>query len=483
MPDREALAEPPGALADVYTPAEFAELQATITTPPRYSEAAIARDFADLHETRAKYVVELACWFVFDGTRWRPDNGTAVGGLLLAHLSVLANDAIDDPELGDKRSTRERFARQLASGRTLREVERLVQRDARIVLDVTALDRNEYLLNTPAGTIDLRTGVMREHRREDFITACTAVAPGRGGATFSRVLLEIACGDTALVDYLQCALGACCFAASASADHWLMFWYGPGRNGKNTLGDLVAYALGPYARTVPAATLLSDDRGMQHPTLFANLRGLRLAISSELDEGSRWSESRIKSLTGDETISARKMRQDFFEFRRTHRHLVYGNHRPLLSNPDPALAARLHLVPFNADFSGDRGDPTIPAQLREEAPALLQWLITGAVRYFEDGQVLRKCAAVEAATRDYFDAHSTFDAWLAECTRRDPDARTLAAELYKSFADWKEKRGERPASETRWGEEMRRRFTAYNSRGRGYAGVALHVPDGLNLDR
>ena len=121
-----------------------------------------------------------------------------------------------------------------------------------------------------------------------------------------------------------------------------------------------------------------------------------------------------------------------------------------VSQPNPAITQRLHLVPFNADFSGDRGDPTMPAQLREESGAILQWLIGGAVAYHEDGGTLRKCAAVEAATKGYFEAQSTFDHWLAECTTPDLDARTKAGDLYQSFAIWKETRGERPLSQTRW---------------------------------
>jgi len=442
-------------------------------TPPQYSEIAIARDFVGAHHDRIRYVHEWGKWLTFDGRCWRPDDGATTGGFLAAQITQSANAAEDDPEVSDKRGKRVQFARMLASGRTLREVERLAQRDRRAVIPASDLDRGDHLLNTPGGTVDLRTGEIRAHRREDLITRCTAVAPGPGGRRFSRFLIEVACGDTSLIDYLQRALGACCFASGIGADHWLLFWHGVGRNGKNTLGDVVAYVLGTYARTVPSATLLADERNNQHPTILANLAALRLAISSEIDEGARWSDARIKSLTGDEMIAARFMRQDFFEFRRTHRHLIYGNYRPLLAAPDKALASRLHLVPFLADFSGARGDPTVPAQLRDEAPAILRWLIEGAVRYHEDGGVLRKCAAVEDATAAYVADHSTFDTWIDECTQACPDARTPGTLLYYSFSKWKELRGEKPLSQTRWGEEMGRRFKRYNRDGRGYVGIEI----------
>src|SRR5262245_33816214 len=155
---------------------------------------------------------------------------------------------------------------------------------------------------------------MRTHRREDYITKVTRVSPRLGPKPlFDKFMWDITLGDHDLIDYHQRSLGAT--LSGATSDHWLLFWIGMGGNGKNTLGDLVGWIMGDYAKVIPTETLMSV-RSQQHPTELANLRGVRLAISSEVPEGLFWNESRIKSLTGDTMISARFMRGDFFEFPR-----------------------------------------------------------------------------------------------------------------------------------------------------------------------
>ena len=212
----------------------------------------------------------------------------------------------------------------------------------------------------------------------------------------------------------------------------------------------------------------------RHPTDLASLRGLRLAMSSEVDEGAYWNEARIKSLTGDEQISARFIAQDFFEFPRTHKHLVFGNNRPMLRVVDEAMKARLHVVPFKADFSGNAGDPQMPAKLRCEAPQILQWLIDGHEMWMESG-ALHKCSAVQAETDHYFESQSTPEMWVAEmCLTTDPDVRSASSDLYASFKLWKENRGEKPMSQSRWGEWMSIRYPKIKSHGTPtYQGISL----------
>ncbi|MCZ7565161.1 MAG: phage/plasmid primase, P4 family [Burkholderiales bacterium] len=273
-------------------------------------------------------------------------------------------------------------------------------------------------------------------------------------------------------------MGSC--LSGAPSDHWLMFWYGQGRNGKNTMGELVMEILADYARKVPAQTLMHDARGERHPTEIANLVGLRLAFSSEVSDRDCWHESRIKELTGDAMLSARFMRGDFFEFPRTHKHIVYGNYRPMLRVVDSAIVERLHLVPFSATFTADLGnrDPDMPAKLWSEAGAVLSWLLEGHAKWREDG-TLRPCAAVAEATRDYFDAQGGLDAWVSDrcdVVARDERPTMLldpAQKLYRDYSEWKESRGELPMSKTRWGEQMQRRFPKVSANGVRYRGLKL----------
>lgn len=259
-----------------------------------------------------------------------------------------------------------------------------------------------------------------------------------------------------------------------------MFWIGAGRNGKNTLGDLIDYILGDYSKVIPTETLMST-KTQAHPTEIANLRGVRLAMSSEVAEGAYWNESRIKSLTGDTTISARFMRGDFFEFPRTHKHVIYGNHRPQLRVVDDAIRARMHVVPFRATFSDELGnrDPLLPEKLRAEAPQILSWLIDGHKQWVEAGFALEPCDAVQRETKDYLDTQSTPSLWIAErCDVIENDDRPTkdlpkASVLYKDYAMFKEARGENAPSMTRWGEWMATRYQRVESNGVRYRGIRL----------
>jgi putative DNA primase/helicase len=431
------------------------------TGSPQITEDSLAVAFVDAHGHELRFDHDTDRWFVWGGVRWRMD-GTDLAFDLVRHLVRTRNT--------------ERVER-LARAKLYAAVERICRADRICAVTHELWDRDPWLLNTPGGTFDLRTGAVRTHDPRDYITKCTAVAPeSRTAPTFERFLRDITCGDTGLAEYLQRALGAC--LSGAIADHWLMFWYGAGRNGKNTLGDLVLEVLGDYAKLVPTQTLMADPHGNRHPTEIANLRGLRLAISSEVAEGEHWHETRLKELTGDAVLSGRFMRQDFFTFARTHKHVIFGNHRPLLRIVDPAIAARLHLVPFNAHFDLDAGtcDPDMPAKLRAEAGAVLQWLIDGHEKWREAGTLYR-CTAVQEATQEYLCTQATMELWIAErCAEVPDDGRSgrawlKASELYRDYVQWKTDRGEHALSQTRWGEQMSQLFRKITADGVRYVGL------------
>lgn len=354
-------------------------------------------------------------------------------------------------------------------------VEKFCRADRSFAVTSEEFDKDNYLLNTPSGTFDLRTHTLRKHNPDDRITLCTAVSCSTdGGNAFEKFLAEITLGDEKLAEFLQVSLGACLSGAVES--HWMLFWIGQGRNGKNTLGELVQDAMGDYARKIPTTTLMAKAHD-GHPTELASLKGIRLALSSELNDGDHWNESRINELTGDGTISARFMRGDFFTFQRTHKHLIYGNHRPQLRTVGNAIKSRIKIVPFNASFLG-KEDGDLPRRLRENLGYVLAWLIEGHRRWLATDKRLPQCQAVDDESKDYFAAQSTVDMWLAERTQvLNPDERpayacSQSSELYKDYADWKKNRGENPISQTRWAESMRR-FKKHSSNGCRYSGLVL----------
>jgi putative DNA primase/helicase len=339
--------------------------------------------------------------------------------------------------------------RQLQTAKTVAGVLSLAQSDPNIALPAAAWDANPMVLNTPDAAYDLSTGAVVD-RNLHHLTQCTSVTPDFAAAApvFQRFLQEVFQGDQELIDFMQRALGYT-FTGNIR-EQVLLFLHGVGANGKSTLMDFVQWLAGTYALKLSATTLMTTRGADQHPTAIAQLRGRRLAVSSELDEGQFFNEPLIKELTGDTTMSARFMKQDFFTFTQTQKHVIIGNYKPRLRGGDPAIARRMLLVPFNAVFPPTSRDPAMPDKLRAEGPAVLAWLIRGAMLWHRDG--LGVPERVRAASAEYMAVHDDLQLWIEE--QCELHGETRASDLYASFRAWKERRGEHAQSATAWGERL-----------------------------
>lgn len=358
----------------------------------------------------------------------------------------------------------------IGSANFCRGVEAFARADPAFSRLINEFDAENYLFNTPAGVIDLRTNEMRPTLASDNLICCANVGPSNTHAgIFNKFLDEITEGDHELSEYLQISLGS--ILSGAIESHWLLFWVGKGRNGKNTLGDLVSYIFGDYARKVPSDTLMSKThRG--HPTEIMNLRGVRLAISSEVSDGERWNEARLNEVTGDEVLSGRFISADFVTFKRTHKHLIFANHRPQLVGVSDGIGSRLKIVPFRASFLG-REDADLPAKLRTEAGYVLTWLLAGHQKWLDLGKKLPACKAVEDESKDYLDSQATVEMWVRENCDPIPESASSsdwskASVLYANYKNWKGDRGESPVSMQRWGETMKKHFPPKSNNGIRY---------------
>jgi putative DNA primase/helicase len=422
--------------------------------PPQFSDDALALEFTRRHGDDLHYVAPWGKWLRFDGKRWAEDRTISVFALAREVCRVAATGA-------DKN-----VARQITSAKTVAAIEKLARSDPRHAILPEQLDADPYLFNTPGGTVELRTGQLREHRREDLITKLAGATPDHNGddSTWIKFLADITLRDREIEDYVQRLFGYC--LSADVRDHVLVFLYGTGANGKSTLIDLVLHILGDYAKLIATETLM-EARGDRHPTDIAALLGVRLAVSSEVEEGQHWAESRLKALTGDAMLTGRFMRQDFFEFKRTHKLVVAGNHRPAIRVVDEAMRRRIHLVPFTARFAGDKADRDMPEKLRAEAGAVLAWMVRGFLGWQASG--LQPPQAILSATQDYLDAQDTLGLWLDErCDTTDPTAEEKSSALYESFRAWKEARGEKAPSTVRFTGQLEGRFRRQRSSRTGH---------------
>jgi putative DNA primase/helicase len=334
------------------------------------------------------------------------------------------------------------------------------------------MDRDSWLFNCLNGTLELKTGRLREHRREDYITLLCPVEyhPAAQAPRFQTLLQEIFNSDDDLIGYLQRLAGRC-LTGDVSEQALHIFW-GTGANGKSTLLNVLLEMLGPdYGMKAPTELLMAR-RGEAHPTERADLFGKRLMVCAETEEGRRLAEAFVKELTGGDRIRARRMREDFWEFMPTHKVILCTNHKPAIRGTDHAIWRRVRLVPFTVTFAEDQQDKQLPEKLRAELPGILAWAVEGCLEWQRSGMQTPKSVLV--ATEEYRTGEDTLAQWLAQCCKIHDTYRQKASELYVSYHAWCEQGGERPRSQRVFGEAMTERgFKRMTSNGVWYLGVRL----------
>jgi putative DNA primase/helicase len=387
------------------------------------SEDSIARAFTRKFGRTLRYDHEIGAWFEWSFSHWK--------------------------QVKDERAfhfARE-LTRQLSNGKRgfcragfIAGVERLAAADRRHAVMAEIWDRDAWLLATPAGTIDLRSAKLRSARNQDLITKVTGCSPGKGRPErWLKFLDEATGGDIEMKRYLQRIAGYC--LTGDTTEQALFFLHGPGGNGKSVFLNILAYILGDHAVTAHME-MFTKSKICGHPAELAMLRGARMVIASETEEGLSWAESRIKSLTGGDRITARFMRQNFFSFIPQFKLLFAGNHQPLIQSVDNALRRRFQMLPFL--HQPTEPDPRLEEKLKREAPQILAWAMEGCRQWQEIG--LAPPESVIAATSEYFDEQDTFGQWLTECCDRDSSYSESPLLLFRSWSKFANDLSEDPGS-------------------------------------
>ncbi|MBS0576220.1 MAG: hypothetical protein JSS45_07340 [Proteobacteria bacterium] len=428
------------------------------------TEDALALAFTRRYHRDWRYVAAWGRWLVWDGRRWRNEETLAATDLIRGVCRHAALQA-DNPKLAAK----------LATSGTVGGVERLARADRRHAATTAEWDADPWLLNTPGGVVDLRTGRLRAHDRADRMTKITTATPAGDCPTWRRFLAEVTGGDADLQAYLQRVSGYC--LTGSTREHALFFLYGTGANGKSVFVNTLATILGDYAASAPMDTFM-EARGDRHPTDMAGLRGARFVSSIETEQGRRWNESKVKAITGGDKVSARFMRQDFFEYTPQFKLVIAGNHKPAIRNVDEAMKRRLHLIPFTITVPPERRDKHLQQKLLAERDGILAWALEGCLAWQRLGR-LDPPPQVVAATEEYFEAEDALGRWLEERCVREANAKSLTAELFTDWKQWAEAAGEFVGSQRRFSDLLITRGVEKwrNAAGiRGFRGVGLKHP-------
>ena len=474
-------------IVDSGTPDEVQSVDSIGIEPRRaaarpYTDLGNAERFCDIWGHSLRYNLEKNKWLIWMGGRWKDGDQTIV--------TPMVKHAIRSIAIEDDRKESVFWARKSESSKSIGAMLSLAQKERGVPVHEYDLDRDPFIMNCPNGMVDLRSGKLLEPEQERLctkVTKCNYV-PGTDAPLWRKFLEETFMEDPGLLNFIQRWIGYS-LTADTSAQTFAIF-YGIGANGKSTLVETVRKVAGDYVRIAPPDTFIQKQAGGV-PNDIAALRGARMVLTTETEANARLAESKVKSMTGGEEISARYMRGEFFEFTPTWKIIISTNHKPRISGGDYGIWRRVALVPFDNVVPPDKQDPRLMSKLAEEAEGILAWAVAGARMWFQDGGGrvgLQVPQAVYENTQEYREDEDVIGRFILEgCMKADEirsgvqnrrlvKSSSSATEVLYSFRAWAEKEGESglaKISSNAMGRALRER--GYNpdrtSSGKRYEGI------------
>jgi putative DNA primase/helicase len=385
-----------------------------------------------------RYCFAWEKWLVWDGTRWKIDDLSTIKQMAKKTAEWILHEAAEAADK-DERFALIKWSTNSESAARIKSMVELAQDEVPITVD--DLNVNPYLLNLKNGTLDLLTGELREHSRDDFITKLCPVDYDSEAKcyVFDEFLQTILAGNDDLIVFIRRAVG---YSLTGDVSGQSLFMcYGIGANGKSTFLDILSEMMGDYAQSLPMQSLMVkyNDGGISND--IARLNGARFVSAVETDEGKRLSESLVKQLTGGDRISARFMRAEFFDFKPTFKIWMGVNHRPVITGTDHGIWRRVKLIPFEVVIAETDRDTDLPAKLRAELPGILNWALTGCLEWGSKG--LDVPESVKAATEDYRHDMDRLADFLQERCNFGESFRVRSGDLYQAYRQWCEQEGAR----------------------------------------
>ena len=402
--------------------------------PPEYSEDSLAESFSEKHKNSLIYVHSWKKWMIWENSSWKIDETNTVVDLSRKICKKASSEALQRQDLGAKSL---KIANQISKLNTFKSVEQIARTDRRHTAVPAQFDADQWILNTPDGVVDLRTGELRPAHRDDFASKSAAIGPGGECPTWLKFLDDTTGGDQEMQSYLARMAGYC--LTGSVAEHVFFFVYGTGGNGKGVFINQLDWMLKSYSRVAQMETF-TEQRFTKHATEIAYFQGARLVTAQETEEGKRWNESRVKTMTGGDSITANHMHKDPFTFQPTFKLLFAGNHKPALRNIDEAIKRRMHLIPFDITVPAKDRDPMLSRKLQAEAGGILSWAIAGCLDWQK--QMLNPPERVLATTQEYFQSEDTMGNFFDECCHIGQFLQVRTTSLYSQYQGWAKRTGE-----------------------------------------
>ena len=459
--------------APEYSPGNQAEDRSRPSRAYRQTDLGNAERLVDEHGDDLRYCHPWKSWLAWSGHRWEQDATGEANRRAYEMVRGMQKEAAAIEE-DARRSAALKWAVSSQSASKLRAMISLAESLDGVPVLPEALDSNEWLLNVLNGTLDLKTGRLLPHNKQQLITKLAPVpyTPEARCPGWLKFLKEVFADNTEVVDYIQRSIG---YSVTGSTREQCIFIpYGSGANGKGTMFETLKHLLGDYGQAMRPDLLMAKRYSGGASEGEAALRGARFVATSETGSGQRFDEALVKRLTGSDTIRARFLHANEFEFVPTHKIWLATNHKPTIEGTDHAIWRRIHLIPFTVTFEGKNEDKSLPEKLRKELPGILNWVLEGCLEWQRGG--LRPPPAIVEATSQYRSEMDALAGFLDEhCETGIKEMSAQATELYFKYVNWCERSGEDSKSQRKFGMLLTERGFGKEKRRDGiwYLGIGL----------
>ena len=433
-----------------------------------------AERFVDLFGENVRYCYTEKKWYFYNSMRWSVDNLGVI--LRMADKCVEAMKAeaklylqADEESGGDMAKAFEKHMKSSRSNKSKKAMLNEIEHHLPIL--PIQMDRYKMALNTPSGIINLKNGDVKAHNPEYYFTKITSVdcAEAADCPRWLAFLDDIFAGDKDLIRYIQKAVGYS--LTGSTAEQCAFFLYGTGRNGKSTFIDVIRDVFGDYAANIqPETIMVKSSQSNAINSDIARLKGARLVTSVEPNEGVRLNEGLLKQLTGDDTVTARKLYSEEFEFKPEFKLWMATNHKPIIRGTDTGIWRRIHMIPFDVQIPEDKVDKNLTHKLKAEMTGIFKWCIDGCLMWQREG--LQMPAAVLKSVREYRREMDVISAFIEDkCTL---EGTVQASTLYAAYVSWADSNNEYCMSNTKFSTEIAKRFEKIKGRNYNYfTGISI----------
>lgn len=417
-----------------------------------------AQRFIDLFGDKIRYCYTERKWYYYNGVKWSVDNMGMVQKAADRSINAMKAEAklyaqADEESGGDMAKAFEKHMKSSRSNKSKKAM--LSEAEHHIPVLPAQMDKYRMALNTPSGIINLKNGEIKPHNSEYYFTKSTAVEYSENSECplWLKFLDDIFAGDRDLIRYIQKAVGYS--LTGSTAEQCAFFLYGTGRNGKSTFIDIIRAVLGDYAANIQPETIMvrSSQSGAVNSDI-ARLKGARLVTSVEPNEGVRINEGLLKQLTGDDTVTARKLYSEEFEFKPEFKLWMATNHKPVIRGTDTGIWRRIHMIPFEVQIPEDKVDKNLVSKLKKELPAIFKWCVDGCLLWQKEG--LKMPSAVLEMVREYRREMDVISAFIED--KCEIGGSVQASTLYMAYVNWANANNEYCMSNTKFGTEIAKRF-------------------------